>query len=139
MLICITGARAWILKLIPKQVLLAGERRERGQRCVAPRSPPPPPCALPRSPTPHPRPHPHAPAPHPPARPGCCGIGVFIAFVGFKDAGFITQAPYPTLLRLNLEDQYHPGPVIDLTFHGNNETGPTPSWNSCVMWFGGGE
>ena len=100
---------------------------------------PPPPCALPRSPTPHPRPHPHAPAPHPPARPGCCGIGVFIAFVGFKDAGFITQAPYPTLLRLNLEDQYHPGPVIDLTFHGTNETGPTPSWNSCVMWFGGGE
>jgi adenine/guanine/hypoxanthine permease len=62
---------------------------------------------------------------------GACGIGIFISFVGFKDSGFITQAPYPTLLRLNLENQYNPGPVIDLTYHDG------PRWNSCELYFGG--
>jgi AGZA family xanthine/uracil permease-like MFS transporter len=47
LLICLTGMRKYILRLIPKQILLAG----------------------------------------------ACGIGVFISFVGFKDCGFITQAP----------------------------------------------
>jgi xanthine/uracil/vitamin C permease (AzgA family) len=30
---------------------------------------------------------------------GACGIGVFIAFVGFKDAGFISQVTKDHLLR----------------------------------------
>ena len=70
--ICLTGLRHYILRLVPKQVLLAG----------------------------------------------ACGIGVFIAFVGFKDSGFVTQATYPTLTRLNLENQYLGGPVINITYHG---------------------
>lgn len=62
---------------------------------------------------------------------GACGIGIFISFVGFKDSGFITQAPFPTLLRLNTENQYDGGPVIGLTYHGG------PGWNDCVLYFGG--
>lgn len=84
-LICVAGLRFWFLKIVPKQILLAG----------------------------------------------ACGIGIFISFVGFKDAGFITQSAYPTLLRLNLENQYNGGPVIDLTYHGG------PVWNSCIMYYGG--
>lgn len=83
--ICFTGLRFYILKLIPKQILLAG----------------------------------------------ACGIGIFISFVGFKDSGFITQAPYPTLLRLNLENQYVGGPIINMTYHEG------PRWNDCVMYFNG--
>ena len=85
LLICITGLRYWFLKVIPKQILLAG----------------------------------------------ACGIGIFISFVGFRDSGFITQAPYPTLTRLNLENQYNGGVVIDMSYHDG------PRWNSCVMYFGG--
>ena len=85
LLICVTGLRYYVLKLVPKQILLAG----------------------------------------------ACGIGVFISFVGFKDSGFITQAPYPTLLRLNTANQYYQGPLINLTYNGG------PGWNDCVLYFGG--
>lgn len=37
---------------------------------------------------------------------GACGIGVFISFVGVKDAGWIVAAPYPTLVSLNLGVPY---------------------------------
>lgn len=40
---------------------------------------------------------------------GAAGIGVFIAFVGAKDSGFISAAPYPTLLQLNTEWPYKTG------------------------------
>lgn len=83
--ICVCGLRHYILKLIPKQILLAG----------------------------------------------ACGIGVFIAFVGFKDSGFITQATYPTLVRLNLKNQYLGGPVINITYNQG------PAWNDCVLYFDG--
>jgi adenine/guanine/hypoxanthine permease len=83
--ICFTGLRKHILKIFPKQVLLAG----------------------------------------------ACGIGIFISFVGFKDSGFITQGPYPILLRLNLRNQYKGGPLIDLTYMDG------PVWNDCDLYFGG--
>lgn len=40
---------------------------------------------------------------------GAAGIGVFIAFVGSKDSGFISAAPYPTLTSLTTEWPYKHG------------------------------
>jgi AGZA family xanthine/uracil permease-like MFS transporter len=37
---------------------------------------------------------------------GAAGIGVFIAFVGMKDSGFIAAAPFPTLVGLNTDWPY---------------------------------
>lgn len=43
---------------------------------------------------------------------GAAGIGVFIAFVGAKDSGFIAAAPFPTLLGLNVEWPYKHGELL---------------------------
>lgn len=40
---------------------------------------------------------------------GACGIGVFIAFVGMKDSGFIHATPFPTLVGLNVDWPYKTG------------------------------
>eukprot|EP00775_Hariotina_reticulata_P004113 gene4113-4359_t len=62
---------------------------------------------------------------------GAAGIGVFIAFVGAKDSGFITAAPFPTLLSLNVEWPYKHGGWGASDFH----TGI--GFNSCTMYFDG--
>jgi AGZA family xanthine/uracil permease-like MFS transporter len=85
MLICLLGIREYLLKLVPKSVLIAG----------------------------------------------AAGIGVFISFVGLKDCGIISAAPYPTLVGLMTDWPYVHG--------GWGKPGSTSGigFNDCTMYFGG--
>lgn len=62
---------------------------------------------------------------------GAAGIGIFIAFVGAKDSGFIVAAPYPTLLQLNVDNPYVHG--------GWGKPGYSSGcgFNDCKMYFDG--
>ncbi|WIA12239.1 hypothetical protein OEZ85_012305 [Tetradesmus obliquus] len=62
---------------------------------------------------------------------GAAGIGVFIAFVGMKDSGFIAAAPFPTLVGLNTEWPYKHGGW------GANDYHSCIGFNSCTMYFDG--
>ncbi|KAF8071270.1 AZG1 [Scenedesmus sp. PABB004] len=62
---------------------------------------------------------------------GAAGIGVFIAFVGMKDSGFIVAQPFPTLLGLNVDVPYKHGGWGAPGYHSG------VGFNSCAMYMDG--